>query len=256
MRAVRRSVVVVAAGLLAGCGLVLELTGPPEDAAPPLDAAPVDATPLDAAPVDAAPVDAAPPVDATPDAAGVAPPPDAAPTTCGQVLCRNPLGSTACVGGRCVPACAPGAQDADGDPTNGCETLRLEGELCGEPLQFGPAVSVVVGDVTVCPYDGEDPATGGFELGAGQVLVLGRLDLAGRGHRGGGGGGGGGGGPLGDGALQPGEGGVGRAESAQGETAEEGRRPWCGGEGGGGGRGGGRREDENEEHEEERCWRR
>ncbi|MCB9535028.1 MAG: hypothetical protein H6704_02100 [Myxococcales bacterium] len=186
-----RCVVVLAAGLLAGCGLVLDLTGPPEDATPASDVAPVDAAPLDAAPVDATPVDAAPPVDATPDAADAAPPADAAPTTCGQIVCRNPLGSTACVGGRCVPSCAPGAQDADGDPTNGCETLRLDGELCGEAMRFGPTVSVVIGDVTVCPFDGDDPSTGAFELEAGQVLVLGRLDLAGRGHRGGGGGGGG-----------------------------------------------------------------
>ncbi|MEZ4294892.1 MAG: fibrinogen-like YCDxxxxGGGW domain-containing protein [Polyangiaceae bacterium] len=36
--------------------------------------------------------------------------------------CSNAHGSTTCDAGACVPACAAGYADCDGDPTNGCET--------------------------------------------------------------------------------------------------------------------------------------
>jgi alpha-tubulin suppressor-like RCC1 family protein len=36
--------------------------------------------------------------------------------------CANPNGTTSCIGGVCVPSCAPGWGDCDGNPLNGCET--------------------------------------------------------------------------------------------------------------------------------------
>lgn len=51
-------------------------------------------------------------------------------TNCGG-LCANPHGSTACVGGVCVPACAPGHGDCDGKPNNGCETDLALPTSCG-----------------------------------------------------------------------------------------------------------------------------
>lgn len=45
--------------------------------------------------------------------------------------CDNTHGSTACVAGGCVPQCAAGWSDCDGDPTNGCETDIQTLSNCG-----------------------------------------------------------------------------------------------------------------------------
>jgi hypothetical protein len=40
---------------------------------------------------------------------------------CGK-SCKNEHGASTCVGGKCLPQCATGYLDCDGDPQNGCET--------------------------------------------------------------------------------------------------------------------------------------
>jgi hypothetical protein len=45
--------------------------------------------------------------------------------------CVNPNGTTSCVGGTCVPVCATGFADCDGDPANGCETSTTTTTHCG-----------------------------------------------------------------------------------------------------------------------------
>jgi len=55
-------------------------------------------------------------------------------THCGScgTACTNAHGSTACMAGKCVPTCAPGYDDCDGDLTNGCETsLDTDPFNCG-----------------------------------------------------------------------------------------------------------------------------
>ena len=109
---------------------------------------------------------------------------------CGHV-CSNPHGATACETGACKPTCDEGFVDTDGDPTNGCDGRLLVGDVCGVVDRTGDG-TVVIGDVSVCPFDG-DEATGTFELLADDIVVEGTLDGSGRGYGGGGGGGGGGG---------------------------------------------------------------
>ncbi len=57
--------------------------------------------------------------------------------SCGHV-CSNAHGGTSCVNGSCVPTCAPGFFDCDGNPGDGCETIEnLGGDVCGEPTYLG-----------------------------------------------------------------------------------------------------------------------
>lgn len=52
-------------------------------------------------------------------------------STCSPA-CENPNGDTTCVDGACVPQCAGGYDDCDGNPGNGCETdLGSDDEHCG-----------------------------------------------------------------------------------------------------------------------------
>ncbi len=173
------------------------------------------------------------------DAEGGSPPDvDAAAVGCGpaRVECLNPLGTTACTDGACAPSCAPGADDADGDPDNGCETLRVVGGVCGA-LKLPASVTAVVGDVVVCPHDGSE-AGGTFRLQAGRVLVRGLIDAKGAGHGGGGGGGGGAGGSLGTGRGLGGARGEGIRDGGAGAPGAETTDACCGGCGGPGGTGG------------------
>jgi len=53
---------------------------------------------------------------------------------CG-VACTNAHGTTACSAGGCVPVCADGFTDCDGNPSNGCETNTLA--ACGQCVAAG-----------------------------------------------------------------------------------------------------------------------
>jgi hypothetical protein len=55
------------------------------------------------------------------------------PNNCGACgsVCSNANGTTACVSGVCVPACAAGHGDCDGNPKNGCESPLNTNANCG-----------------------------------------------------------------------------------------------------------------------------
>ncbi|MCB9526334.1 MAG: hypothetical protein H6702_23560 [Myxococcales bacterium] len=226
--------------LLAACSVALELDPPPQqvgrefgaadEGAPdarmfdfkPPDFGVRDAFRIDVGVADDGPEDAATPA----DAAG----------PCAH--CTNPQGTVRCVGGACVPVCDPGAADLDGDPDNGCETRVLAGDWCGPDLVLPDAVTVVVEDLTLCPFDGR-AESGALRIQAGRIEVRGTVDGRGKGHPGGGGGGGGSGGQLNGRGGQAGAGGA----LPNAEPGADGAGPVaggsCGGDGGRGGRGGG-----------------
>lgn len=55
------------------------------------------------------------------------------PLHCGECErpCANEHGTTTCAGGRCLPTCAAGWGDCDGEARNGCETDLTTNEHCG-----------------------------------------------------------------------------------------------------------------------------
>jgi hypothetical protein len=154
--------------------------------------------------------------------------------------CVNPFGTTECVEGTCTPRCGAGAIDADGDPANGCELLELSGPVCGDEYVFPDNATVVILEVQVCPFDG-DERTGKFVVRAGSIHVDGRIRAEGAGHRAGGGGGGGGGGVTADRRGEGGNGGEspGAAEGQPGDSVDFACCESCGGGGGAGGAGAG-----------------
>jgi len=154
---------------------------------------------------------------------------------CGQA-CTNPWGETQCAGGSCYPTCLAGGEDADGDPNNGCERVRLSGAQCGT-LTFPQGVTVELGDVSVCAFESGEVG-GRLRIEADVIVVSGRIDAAGRGYGGGGAGGGGSGGSTGNRRAAGGAPGAARAGGVPGVTGE-GVAASCGGAGGAGGRGGG-----------------
>jgi hypothetical protein len=172
---------------------------------------------------------------------------------CGRA-CTNHGGATACERGVCRPACTPPAEDADGDPANGCEARVLRGPQCGDvPAEGFIDGEVRVEDVTVCPYERGRSDTGRLTVRATSIRVVGRIDARGAGF-GGGGGGGGAGGTVrcGDTAcpaeftpIAGGRGGRAGAGGSQGRGGEAGRTSTCFdapvvmGDGGRGGDGGG-----------------
>jgi hypothetical protein len=84
--------------------------------------------------------------------------------------CTNEHGTTSCVLGQCVPSCATGYQDCDGNPRNGCETdIRVNSEHCGgcglactnehgtvscQSMQCVPGCASGYGDCNGNPRDG------------------------------------------------------------------------------------------------------
>jgi hypothetical protein len=92
------------------------------------DASMVDVRPLDAAIFEAA--------GDGPNAGDVEQPPadasqgEDAPPACSP-SCSNQNGTTACIGATCVPVCATGFADCDGNPANGCETSTTTTSNCG-----------------------------------------------------------------------------------------------------------------------------
>jgi hypothetical protein len=61
------------------------------------------------------------------------------PANCGFCgnACRNANGTTACVGGACIPACVDGATDCNGNPSDGCEVFRDRNPTCQAATPMG-----------------------------------------------------------------------------------------------------------------------
>jgi hypothetical protein len=86
-------------------------------------------------------VDVKPPPDARDEAPGDASVDDAqVPLACSPP-CSNAHGTTTCDGGICVPSCAPGFSDCDGNATNGCEA-----NLQADPMHCGSCAGVCLVD--------------------------------------------------------------------------------------------------------------
>jgi len=85
------------------------------------------------------------------------------PEHCGDcdTVCTNDNGRTECVDGECVPSCATGYKDCNGDPTDGCETnINTALTDCGEcGVRCRPANSEPMCDDGVCT----GACTAGFE---------------------------------------------------------------------------------------------
>ena len=71
--------------------------------------------------------------------------------------CTNNQGSTSCQGGQCVPGCASGYADCDGNASNGCETSTktlTDCGSCGTPCGFDHAsASCATGTCTLTSCD-------------------------------------------------------------------------------------------------------
>jgi hypothetical protein len=61
--------------------------------------------------------------------------------------CSNTNGTNTCVGGTCVPTCATGFGDCDGNPANGCETDVTTDTNCGTCGTVCPAYAPCAGGI-------------------------------------------------------------------------------------------------------------
>ena len=77
--------------------------------------------------------------------------------SCG-IACVNPNGSTQCLAGTCVPSCAAGSRDCDGNPVNGCEA-----DISGSIAHCGDCTTVCRNDhgSTACVLGQCSPSCGG-----------------------------------------------------------------------------------------------
>ncbi len=113
----------------------MAIVSPPDGEAPTDDASPISP---DGATMEGAADDGPSATDDAPAASDDGPlgdgspgsPGDGGPSTCSPA-CVNPHGTTACEGAACVPACAAGYGDCDGDPADGCETPTTTTANCG-----------------------------------------------------------------------------------------------------------------------------
>ena len=93
---------------------------------------------------------------------------------CGQCgrACTNPAGTTSCSAGTCVPTCAAGALDCDGNPVNGCEP-RDTNPSCGAPTTLG----VVRGDAGADVFTRTGYAEAFFQVGVSESVAGGGGDI-------------------------------------------------------------------------------
>jgi hypothetical protein len=98
---------------------------------------------------------------------------------CGHV-CHNANGPIACTNGTCTPTCAPGAEDCNADPDDGCEVFRNRNPTCtsiaatgsvvgdagAESIELTGSDEAIVEVTVVEASNGDSPVTATIDLDA------------------------------------------------------------------------------------------